>query len=181
MTGGYPVEVGWAAVNTANGTVTSNAVLISPRGTDWVAKLAWDPKAEKLHGLTFDYVQVNGLVAPVAANVASLALGDCTVYSDNPHVDERWIDMLYQMARVTRRFSVSKKPAASLVVELADRRRIGDLDYTAAEREARTRCGQRHRAGPDASYWAHLWLMMEQGFRAPPGTAPALGPLRRKP
>lgn len=160
--------------------VTSGAVLVAP-AMGWAETYAWDPKAQALHGLTPQSLLRDGLPTLDSAQAINRALLEKTVYSDNPMMDGTWIELLFDTARLLPTFSISPRSAASLIGDLADRLKIGDLDYTAAEREARQRAGRRHRAEPDALYWAHLWSLIGSGYRAPKGEVPRFGALRRKP
>lgn len=63
---------------------------------------------------------------------------------------------------------LSRKNAATVVVELAEATGMGDLDYTAAEREVERLAPRTHRAAEDAAYWATFWRLARDGYRAPP-------------
>jgi hypothetical protein len=57
-------------------------------------------------------------------------------------------------ARIALAFRLDRKSATVLIVELADAMRMGDLDYTAAEREAARVAPRKHRAAEDDAHWA---------------------------
>ena len=120
----WPVEVGWAFAASATGpepavshpVVSERAVsesaadetaslLIRPH-QDW-SMSAWDPAAERLHGLALEELERAG--RPVAEVCAAMnaALTDASVYSDAPDWDGFWLLRLFKAAGVKPRFELS--------------------------------------------------------------------------
>jgi hypothetical protein len=174
---GYPIELGWAFADRSRRQVVSEAVLLDPSGTVWLASHAWDPTAERLHGITRENLAAGGISPRMVVDRFESALaGARELYSDSVDMDGPWLKMIY--AGASAACTITLKPAQSLIVRTADLVRMGDLDFTAAEAEARKRAGPRHRAAPDSAYWAHLWLLVNEAYKAPPGTRPAFGSTR---
>jgi hypothetical protein len=114
------------------------------------------------------------------ARLMNSALAGRILYADSPF-DQMWLQALFEEAHERMDFEIAAKGADTVVVELADRLGTGDLDYTAAEREAARLAPRTHRAEADARYWATLWKLVRDGYRAEPGARPDLGSVRMKP
>jgi DNA polymerase III epsilon subunit-like protein len=173
----YPIEVGWAAVNNS-GVIVSEAILIRPP-EEWMLRGVWDPLAQQLHGISLDDLRCGRDPVDVARRMNAVHESR-VLYSDSPF-DGVWLRALFKEANERMEFEIAAKGADTLVVELADRLRTGDLDYTAAEHEAARLAPRTHRAAADAAYWATLWKLVQDGYRAKPGTRPELGGVRMKP
>lgn len=87
----WPIEVGWAFEDGR-----SESLLISP-SPDWTFD-AWDPKAERLHGITFSMLSELGVSPAIACDRMDAALTGCTIYSDAPDWDGFWMLRLYEAA-----------------------------------------------------------------------------------
>ena len=174
----YPIEVGWAAVNNS-GVIVSEAILIRPPEARMLRGV-WDPLAQQLHGISLDELRSQGRDPMDVARLMNAALVGRTLYSDSPF-DRMWLQALFEEAHERMDFEIAAKGADTVVVELADRLGTGDLDYTAAEREAARLAPRTHRAAADATYWATLWKLVRDGYRAEPDARPDLGSVRMKP
>jgi DNA polymerase III epsilon subunit-like protein len=174
----YPIEVGWASVDGA-GAIVTDAMLIRPP-EEWLVRGAWDPIAQQLHGISLDDLLRVGKYPMDVAQRMNERLRGRILYSDSAY-DGDWVQRLFEDANERMAFEMALKSADTLIVELADRLAIGDLDYTAAEREAARRAPRTHRAAADATYWATLWRLVRDGYRAEPDARPELGSIRMKP
>ncbi len=94
----YPIEVGLAL-----GQDERYCTLIAP-AEDWVH---WDENAQNVHNITRDTLLQNGKPIKAVAEELNEILGTTTVYSDGWVVDKPWINTLFNMARIQRRFFVS--------------------------------------------------------------------------
>ncbi len=94
----YPVEI---AVR-VRGQVHSWLIAPAPGWT------YWDPAAERLHGLTRDQLEREGLQAPLVARELNLAVEGARgiLYSDAAPWDWDWLDKLFEKAGETPRFHV---------------------------------------------------------------------------
>lgn len=93
--GSYPIEVGVAL---EDGTI--HAMLIAPAdGWDH-----WDESAEKIHGISRDYLQEHGkTVREVAIFLNDLCSGKI-LYSDAWSFDSSWLGRLFDEAEIVQRF-----------------------------------------------------------------------------
>ncbi len=138
----WPVEVGWAFVGGA-----SECTLIKP-AADWPMS-AWDPAAEKLHGIAIDVLRAEGAEPAAVCRRLNAVLGGASVYADAPAWDGFWLYRLFSAARI--------KPA----FELADfgalmRPLVGDGEE-ALFQEAEAIAPRRHRAAADALHLRTLY------------------------
>jgi len=97
--GSWPIEVGWGRFG---GDAAS--LLIAP-AADWPME-AWDPNAERLHGLTVATLRARGASAETACAQLNEALAGLDVFSDAPDYDGRWLETLYRAAGVRPSFQI---------------------------------------------------------------------------
>ena len=90
---GYPIEVAWVL---SSGEEESHLIRPDPTWTDW------DLKAETVHGLSRDRLQVEGApVADVAQRMIS-ALTGYELYATAPSWDGKWLSRLLRTAGLPR-------------------------------------------------------------------------------
>jgi hypothetical protein len=87
----WPIEVGWAIVG---GPVRS--LLIQPQA-DWSLE-AWDPKAEAIHGIAFERLQIDGCDPRAVCEALDADLAGLPVLTDAPAYDSHWLVCLYRAA-----------------------------------------------------------------------------------
>lgn len=147
----WPVEVGWAF---ADGR--SSSLLIRPDAS-WTDD-AWDPGAERLHGLARETLRAEGAPARDAAIRLNAAFAGCRVYSDAPDWDGFWLFRLFTAAGVRQSFALNDY--GRLVRPLA-----GVREESLLARAARL-SPRRHRAEADARHLQTLWRLAAD--EAPP-------------
>ena len=171
----FPIEVGWSEM-LANGQLVARSVLIRPP-IAWQERIgAWDPAAQEIHGISLDQLRDEGLPPREVTTLLNEALFDRTLHSDSPEFDGRWMEELFYEAGAVMDFTLSTIGADTLVVAAASK--MGDLDYTAAERLAHLRAPKTHRAADDSRYWAYLWKLVREGHKAGADARPAFGRTR---
>jgi hypothetical protein len=94
----YPIEVG-IVLNSGQ----KYCSLIKPADS-WTH---WDPKAERVHGLSVDILQACGKPVRTVASELNDFLGGTTVYSDGWVVDKPWLSRLFYQAGLEPSFSLS--------------------------------------------------------------------------
>ncbi len=93
--GSYPIEVGVAMPDGS-----THALLIKP-ADGWNH---WDIKAEKIHGISREYLMEHGKsVREVAIFLNEICHGQ-TLYSDAWSFDSSWLGNLYNEAEIVQRF-----------------------------------------------------------------------------
>ncbi|MEO1014747.1 MAG: hypothetical protein AAFX08_06105 [Pseudomonadota bacterium] len=133
----WPVEVGWAIVG---GDV--EAILIKP-SPDWRAD-AWDPAAERLHGLSREELNRDGETPEAVCSKLEAAIAGCDVYADAPAWDEFWLHQLYGAARVKPTFRLADFGALMRPIAAGREAEIFAVANACAPR--------RHRADADAAH-----------------------------
>lgn len=140
----WPVEVGWAY---ADGDAQSFLIRPDP---SW-PMTAWDPNAEKLHGISVEQLEREGVDAAAACSRIASALADVHVYSDAPDWDAYWIMRLFaaagrRMPFVIREFSRLMPPLSA--DEKAEILKAADA-----------KAPRRHRAADDARHLQALYRL----------------------
>ena len=175
----YPIEVGWASFDTA-GAVVSEAMLIKP-SEEWILHGSWDPIAEKdFHRISLDDLWQHGRDPIDVARRMNAALAGRTLHSDSIS-DVGWMSALFEAANERMNFQIAGRRSDYLVIELADRYGVGAISFKAAELEATRLAPRTHRAEADARYWATLWNLVRNGYRASAAMMAALLPPRMLP
>jgi hypothetical protein len=139
----FPIEVGIADAQGAH-----RSWLIKPHA-DW-AGWTWTREAERLHGISRELLERDGLPADVVLHELNILIGDRQVIADS-WLDATWLDTLCSAAEAEARFAI---------VHLAHI--VNDLDLTPeqvvhADSTVAAMNFRRHRAGEDARHLA-LWL-----------------------
>ncbi|MEK7266158.1 MAG: hypothetical protein AAB227_08675 [Pseudomonadota bacterium] len=140
----WPIEVGWAFEDGAG-----ESFLISP-APEWSMD-AWDPRAERLHGISPKMLSDLGVNASVACDRLTKALGGFDVYSDAPDWDGYWLMRLFDVA--SRKSPIRLKDFISLMPSVSADQKSALL--ARADKEA----PRRHRAGEDALHLASLYRL----------------------
>jgi hypothetical protein len=138
----YPIEVG--ITDTEWGTRTW---LIRPH-VDW-AGWDWTAEAESLHGLTRDWVLLDGQDATLVARELEHALSGRRVIADS-HIDAYWLETLLKAAGVVPFARI--KHVETLFAEFNST----DDEIRAAQSDVDCLGLRRHRAGDDAK-WLYLF------------------------
>lgn len=140
----WPVEVGW--VDLAGG---QESFLIKPH-EDW-SMAAWDPIAEKLHGLAIETLKADGVAPRIVCDRLNAALRGASVYSDAPDWDAFWLFRLFSACSVRPAFSLLDygRLLAPLIVGREERL------FAKADQET----PRRHRAIPDAEHLRALYRL----------------------
>lgn len=95
--GSYPIEVGFALENRE-----VYSFLIKPED-DWTH---WSEEAEKIHGITRDQLQEEGMsIEDIALKLNEMLRGK-TLYSDAWSFDSSWIGRLFDSANIVQRFRI---------------------------------------------------------------------------
>jgi len=144
----WPIEVGWALDDGL-----TDAVLINP-APSWSMQ-AWDPKAERLHGITPRMLSDLGIDPSDACKRLETALEGRTVYSDAPDWDGFWMLRLFQAAG--RRCDIRLHDFARAMPPLSDAAKARLLQQ--ADRLA----PRRHRASEDALHLLTLYRLAAAG------------------
>ena len=131
----WPIEVGWAFEDGVG-----ESLLISP-APEWSTD-QWDPRAEKLHGISLKMLNDVGVDAASACDRMTAILSDCEVYSDAPDWDAFWMMRLFEAAG--RRSAIRIRDFSSLMPSLTPAQKSELL--ARADRLA----PRRHRAAEDA-------------------------------
>ena len=94
----YPIEI---------------AILVEGKRKSWLIKPEpkwqyWCDTAEKMHGITRDLLQNDGIDATTVANEMNEILGGSTtyIYSDAAHWDADWIDNLFVSVKQVKQFYI---------------------------------------------------------------------------
>lgn len=146
----WPIEVGWALEDGV-----TDAVLISP-APSWSMD-AWDPRAERLHGITPRILSDLGLDPAEACERIEVALAGRMVYSDAPDWDGFWMLRLFQAAG--RRCEIRLHDFAGAMPPLSAQEKAKLLQQ--ADRLA----PRRHRASEDALHLLTIHRLAAEGFR----------------
>ncbi len=146
----WPIEVGWALEEGV-----TDAVLISP-APSWSMD-AWDPRAERLHGISPRVLSDLGLDPAEACERIEAALAGRTVYSDAPDWDGFWMLRLFQAAG--RRCEIRLHDFARAVPPLSKNAKAKLLQQ--ADRLA----PRRHRASEDALHLLTIHRLAAEGLK----------------
>lgn len=163
----WPIEVGWAIAAApkayddssawrgapddaleAVAAPPAEAALIAPDAR-WSMD-AWDPTAERLHGLSIDCLRKDGAPAVQVCARLNAALAGVRVYSDATNWDGFWLMRLYEVGGLRPSFELLD--FAGLIRPL-----IGPHEAAFFE-AAKAAPPRRHRAAPDA---VHLRALFE--------------------
>jgi hypothetical protein len=140
----WPVEFGWAF---AEGEPQSFLIRPDP---SW-SMAAWDPSAEKLHGITVERLEREGFDTAAACSRITAALGDRDVYSDAPDWDAYWIMRLFAAAGRRMPFAIREFSRLMPALSADEKARI----LSAADAKA----PRRHRAADDARHLQALYQL----------------------
>ena len=142
MPGSYPIEVAVAYVDSG----ATKSWLIRPI-QGWLDRGIWDPRSEKLHGLSRERLLAEGRpIEDVQIELAETMEG-LRALSDAVTADSYWLHVLYWFSEPPfdlERVADIIRPATRLTGVAARER------FLAAEAEARRRYPREHRAEPDA-------------------------------
>jgi hypothetical protein len=147
----------------SSGEIHSESHLIKPPA-HWDLNPVWDPDAEKLHGISVRQLTRDGWPPRQVADRMNQALNRRELFADSPVDDERWLKLLFDEAAVERQFELGHLKAGVLIEQLASAQGCDKCGYDEAREEASRLAPRRHRAEPDARYWAVLWGMISGDF-----------------
>ena len=117
--------------------------------------LKWDSGAEKVTGISRDLLKEQGRPASEVATWLNTELTGLTPYSDASYFDKRWIDQVFQVCGMKRRFNVAQ------MERLTQRWDVDTaLFYKHCRQQYDTLHGDNkpHRAAADAISWANIFL-----------------------
>jgi DNA polymerase III epsilon subunit-like protein len=146
----FPVEVGWAAPFGA-----CQAFRVRPTA-EWLST-PWDPKAEKVHGISREELLAAGEPAASVLEKLKGVAADRRLYSDDVGHDERWLKMLIQAAGAEPSEELKLWCANILFRDLAAQRR---RDLKSVKRDAERVAPATHRADTDARFLATVFEML---------------------
>ncbi len=148
--GSYPIEV--AIVSVSDTTLRSWLIRPDPR---WTAFGFWDPTAARLHGLTHETLEREGMPAATVAIELAATVAESTVVSDAPGADAFWSQVLYATVGTKPAFDIIDLRSA--VYEMTGLYGVVARDAIEDATElARRRFPEAHRAGPDARRTAEV-------------------------
>jgi hypothetical protein len=152
----YPIEVGWAYLKGSSGSM-----LIRP-APDWTLD-AWDPFAEEIHGISWDQLHREGLVARDVADQLSQVLSRASlILSDAHQQDSFWLSRLFEETPEQRTFELSDERTArhryfgAAPVFAAQDGMIAQRDHR-AESDARVRSQSRCQRPPIVDVNGPAW------------------------
>lgn len=143
----WPVEVGWAFEEGE-----PQAFMIRPHDS-WTDE-AWDPQAERLHGLDRARLEREGVAPKEVCRALNEAFAGAEVYSDAPDWDGFWLFRLFSAAGVRQGFAL--RDFAWLMRPLPRAHEPAIL--------ARAAClaPRRHRAAADARHLQALYRLARE-------------------
>jgi len=144
----WPIEVGWALDDGL-----TDAVLISP-APSWSME-AWDPRAERLHGISPRTLTDLGRDPAEACERIEAALAGRAVYSDAPDWDGFWMLRLFQAAG--RRCEIRLLDFARAMPALTE------PEKTRLLQQADRLAPRRHRASEDALHLLTIHRLAMEG------------------
>lgn len=95
----YPIEIAWSYPDGSIESHLLNTALIP----EWTY---WDHGAERIHGLTREYLEEHGEDPRVVALRMNACLEGQTLYSDSKAFDGFWIQGLYEVLGMDMTFSI---------------------------------------------------------------------------
>jgi len=140
----WPIEIGWAFEDGVG-----ESLLVSP-APDWSMD-EWNPRAEKLHGISPKMLSDLGVSAESACDRAISALADCAVYSDAPDWDSFWMMRLFDAAG--RNCPIRILEFSTLMPPITSAQKAELIAQ--ADRQA----PRRHRAGEDVLHLLTLYRL----------------------
>jgi hypothetical protein len=157
---GFPIEIGWAFLDTATATVQSESHLVLP-SPQWDVQSLWNADAEALHGVSLEYLKQNGQTAYSVARRMNQVLADRELFSDSP-MDEGWLKQLFEAAGLEPAFTI-RRTLAHVIAEQAARSRFMPSEaYQAAQERAAQISPRTHRAEADARHLATFWQLIAE-------------------
>ncbi len=141
----WPVEVGWCFLSGRPQTMLIKTA-------DGWPDTAWDPAAEKLHGLSRAKLARAGRPPRIICETMNDALADAVVYSDAPDWDGFWLYRLFEAAKIRRRFDLLN------FAELFER--VSPARFNEAKAVAQAKTPHRHRARPDVLHMRALFRLV---------------------
>ena len=157
---GYPIEIGWAFIDSATGQLVCESHLIKPP-ENWRVKESWDRAAERLHGISLAYLQSEGRPVREIALRMNEALGGRDLFSD-AREDEVWLQLLFDAADLQPTFKVHRTDGRVLISQAAVTSGVDDTAYASAKAFAAETAPRQHRAEADARHLAVLWNIVTQ-------------------
>jgi DNA polymerase III epsilon subunit-like protein len=167
----YPIQFGWQRV--VGDQLTDSGSFLIRTAPAWDVAGAWSDEAARVHGLTKDELQRNGLDAAEAAARTQALIADAVVIGDAPSYDRHWWRVLLDQ--------LPDQPSPPVMIDLDELgMRVAQGDQAlllAALNFAKQTRPATHRAGDDAMHLAVRWLEIRKRIRLSSETrsaAPAL-------
>ena len=139
----FPIEV--AVGFPESGEVRSWLIRPEP---EWLEAWTWDPEAERLHGLSRDYLLANGRPRSEVAQELAAALNGHEPLSDNPAYEQYWLWGLFGQYPGFRIGSLGE-----LFQQIAGGGLAGQAMLELASAHAREKAPLRHRATADVKHY----------------------------
>lgn len=148
---GYPIQVGWAVVDEPGlEHIRTGSIFI--RHDPWLNELQlWDPAAEALHRITREFLKAEGMPVEHAAAWLNFSFEDQQVYTDVVESDGWWIDQIFNVAKIPRRFHI-----ADIAIPMMN---TDERAYEQAIRSVDKIAPKTHRADEDAYRWAVIYSL----------------------
>jgi len=152
----YPIEIAWSD---QQGNIESHLINTNEYPENYTD---WDPEAEKIHGLSQEYLYEKGKSPLHVANCLNEALKNKTVYTDASDFDKFWCDRLFSACNLKREFNFGEMDKLlkqllpdqfSYINYFTGYNQIDEL-----KQQARIECGlDAHRASNDVAYLIKLY------------------------
>ena len=157
LTGGCPVEIGWAWWDGEKIISESHLILPDPV---WQIESSWDEQAEALHGISLERLRQEGEPAFNIARRMNDVLSGRELFADSPF-DIEWTRQLFDVADLEPSFHLRRMLAPVLIEQLRVSRGVSQADAVTIVEKVRKKYPHTHRAGADARQWAELWLAIK--------------------
>jgi len=138
----FPIEIAVGVPET--GEIRS--WLIKPE-REWIDEWDWDPGAERVHGLSRDYLLGHGLPRAQVAREVREAIGPREIMSDNPPYEAHWLAVLWGEAKPPQVGSL-----LILYAAIAGFGEHGRAMFELAEQRALKEAPPKHRAADDVRH-----------------------------
>ena len=115
---GYAIEIGWAWRR--DGQVRSEGHLIRPT-LSWLKSKRWDPAAERLHGISLERLQAEGMTCREVGAQMNESLAGQVLISDNSEHDGRRLSQVLEIAGAAPTFNISDVSTDALIAAAADK------------------------------------------------------------
>jgi hypothetical protein len=160
----YPIQFGWQRV--VGDTLQDHGAFLIRAAPAWDVPGAWSADAARIHKLTKEEIERDGLDPAAAASRTLDLVRDAVVVGDAPSYDRHWWRVLLDQLP-----DRPKPPVMVDLDELGTRLTHTDEDLLLAARDAAKKTHPAtHRAGEDAMHLAVRWLETKRLLRIRPSS-----------